>query len=137
MKSFLFLPLFALLAVSFTSCKKEEITQEVVIPNRTIVTDVAPGDWEDKGSYKRVTINMPEINDVVYENDAILTYFAFGPNYSNYEAIPDVFQGATLTVTHARGFLYIDIQGADGGPVDAPAETIRVKIVIVESGIVD
>lgn len=136
MKSFLFLPLL-MLAITFTSCKKEEITQEVVIPNRTIVTDIAPTDWQlaTNGSYYRVTINMPEINQAVYDNDAVLAYFSF--DGTNYEAIPDVFQGSTLTVTHAVGKVYVDIQGADGGPVDPPGETIRVKIVIVESGLVD
>jgi hypothetical protein len=131
MKSFLFLPLM-LLAITFTSCKKEEIIQEVV-PNRTITTTVQPGDWKqdtDKGSYY-VTINMPEIDSRVYETNGVLTYFSFDGKI--YETIPDVFEGATLQVTYSVGSLSIDIQGADGGLVNPPGEPIFVKIVLVES----
>ena len=131
MKSFLFLPLM-LLAVLFTSCKKEEIIQQVV-PNRTITTTVQPNAWTldaPKNSYF-VEINMPEIDSRVYETNGILVYFSFDGD--TYEAIPDVFEGATLQVTHSVGKLFIDIQGADGSLVNPPADPIFVKIVLVES----
>ena len=135
MKSFLFLPLM-LLAITFTSCKKEEITQEVVIPNRTITTNIQPNAWQrddDNGSFF-VEINMPEIDKRVYDSNGILAYFSF--DGTTFEAIPDVWQGATLKVTHSVGKLYIDIQGADGAQINPPAEEMFVKIILVDSEIV-
>jgi hypothetical protein len=131
MKSFLFLPLM-LLAITFTSCKKEEITQ-VVVPNRTITTTILATDWKldsDKGTYY-VTINMPEIDSRVYETNGVLAYFSFDQEI--YEAIPDVLDGTTLEVTHSIGSVSIDIQGADGSLVNPPNQTIYVKIVLIES----
>jgi hypothetical protein len=138
MKSFLLLPLL-MLTILFTSCRKEEITQEiteVVIPNRTITTDIQPNTWQRddaNGSYF-VEIDMPEIDKKVYDSNGILAYFSF--DGTTFEAIPDVWQGATLKVTHSIGKLYIDIQGADGVQIAPPTEAIFVKIILVDSEIV-
>jgi hypothetical protein len=131
MKSLLFLPLL-LLTVFFTSCKKETINQ-VVVPNRTIITTVNPGDWarDDVKKTWYVDINMPEIDQRVYDTNGVLVYISFDGKI--YEAIPDVLDGSTLEVTHSIGHLYIDIQGADGTQVNPPGAAIKVKIVIIES----
>lgn len=136
MKSFLFLPLL-LLAVLFTSCRKEEITQvnEVVIPNRTITTTIQPGDWQPDAGNKSyfVSINMPEIDQRVHNTNGVLAYFSFDDGVT-YEAIPDVFFGTTLQVTHSVGKIFVDFQNADGSmPAGPLTEEVRIKIVLVES----
>jgi hypothetical protein len=131
MKSFLLLPLL-LMGVLFSSCKKEEIIQQVV-PNRTILTTVPKTAWKldaAKGTYY-VTIDMPEIDGRVFDTNGVLVYFSFDGDV--YEAIPDVLQGSTFEVTHSVGSISIDIQGADGSLVNPPSEDIFVKIVLVES----
>lgn len=132
MKSFLLLPLL-LMGVLFSSCKKETIVQQVVVPNRTITTTIPASAWKvdnTKHTYY-VTINMPEIDDRVYQTNGVLVYFSFDGKI--YEAIPDVLDGTTLEVTHSVGSISIDIQGADGSQVNPPNQDIFVKIVLVES----
>jgi hypothetical protein len=131
MKSFLLLPLL-LMGVLFSSCKKETIVQEVV-PNRTITTTIPASAWKldaAKNTYY-VTIDMPEIDDRVYQTNGILVYFSFDGKI--YESIPDVLQGVTMEVTHSVGSISIDTQAADGGLADPPGEDIFVKIVLIES----
>jgi hypothetical protein len=117
----------------FSSCKKETIVQEVVVPNRTITTTIPANAWkkDDAKNTYYVTISMPEIDDRVYQTNGVLVYFSFDGKI--YEAIPDVLDGSTLEVTHSVGSISIDIQGADGSLVNPPTETIYVKIVLVES----
>lgn len=132
MKSFLLLPLL-LTGVLFSSCKKETIVQQVVVPNRTITTTIPASAWKvdnTKNTYY-VTISMPEIDDRVYQTNGVLVYFSFDGKI--YEAIPDVLDGTTLEVTHSVGSISIDIQGADGAQVNPPNQDIFVKIVLVES----
>ncbi|SFD03069.1 hypothetical protein SAMN05518672_101123 [Chitinophaga sp. CF118] len=133
MKSFLFLPLLVL-GVLFSSCRKEEIIQQVVVPNRTITTTVNPSDWKldtDKNTYY-VTISMPEIDGRVYNTNGVLVYISFDGIV--YEAIPDVLFGSTFEVTHSIGSISIDSQNADGSlPANHPTAAITVKIVLVDS----
>jgi hypothetical protein len=133
MKSILFLPLM-LVAVLFSSCKKEEIIQQVVTPNRTITTTIQPGDWQldnAKQTYY-VTIDMPEIDGRVYDTNGVLVYFSFTSGI--FEAVPDVLDGTTFEVTHSVNSISVDLQNVDGTlPAGGPTAPIFVKIVLIES----
>jgi len=129
MKSLLFLPLL-LLTVVFTSCKKETINE--IVPNRTITTPVAFEDWHQDtpdGNYY-VDIQMPEIDQRVWNTNGVLTYVSF--DGVNFEAIPDVFFGSTIVVTHKVGSIRLQVEGADGSLANPP-DDFTLKIVIVES----
>lgn len=47
--------------ITLSGCKK----QEVVIPNRTIITEIRSGNWigEDEGRTISAAIDVPEIDD--------------------------------------------------------------------------
>ena len=79
-----------------------------------------------------VSINMPEIDQRVLETNGVLAYVSF--DGKTYEAVPDVFGGTTLQVTHSLGKIYVDLQNADGSaPTKAFDGQISIKIVLVES----
>ena len=50
-----------------------------------------------------------------------------------WEALPDVYNGASIVYTYKPGTLYLEVQGSDGSTVNPPSGTINVKIVLVAS----
>ncbi|MBW8683734.1 hypothetical protein [Chitinophaga rhizophila] len=132
MKSLLLLPML-LLGLVFSSCTKEYITQEAVIPNRTIQFDVQASAWQFDSDSKTwyAPIPVPEIDDYANRNSGILVYIS--SDKVTWEAIPDVFNGSTFVYTYKPGTIYLEVQRADGATIDPPTSTIYTKVVIVES----
>lgn len=132
MKSLLLLPML-MLALVFSSCTKENITQEVVIPNKTIQYEVKANAWQyDAGSKTYFApLPVPEIDDYANQNSGILVYIS--SDKVTWEAIPDVFNGSTFVYTYKTGNIYLEVQGATGVTIDPPTSTIFVKVVIVEA----
>ncbi len=128
-------PLLLLLASIFlvsSSCKKEYITNET-IPNFTVVHTVAVADWtlrQSDGTYNAV-INMPEIDNVTFDNDGVIVAAMF--DGTNYEALPQVYDGFSYTYFYSPGFLTVSVQGATGGAGSRPTGPIKFKIVLVPS----
>jgi hypothetical protein len=123
--AWLILPLMLVIA----SCEK----REYVVPNRTVIVNLAPGNWisSDEGRTFTAGIDMPEIDSYFNEYGAVLVYASFGSNV--YEQIPEVYDGVAYSFTHRYGQVVIEIQSADGtSPITAPGG-LKVKIVLVES----
>lgn len=132
MKKQLILPLLAVLVFMMSGCKKEYITQ--TIQNTTVLTTVKPSDWSfqsSDGTYT-VGINMPEITDVVNDNDGVLVDCMF--DGINYEPLPQVYNGYSYTYFYRTGVLYLSVQGADGSNGVRPTANVGVKIVLIPSG---
>ena len=132
MKSLLFLPLL-LLGVFFTSCKKEEITQEIV-PNRTINFTVQSGAWvkDDNRLSHYAELPVPELTDHVNQTNGVLVYIS--DDGQTWEAIPDVLNGITFLYTYTVGKIYLEAQDVNGTQLASPpGGTIYVKVVLVES----
>ncbi len=132
MKSLLLLPML-MLGVLFTSCTKENITQEVVIPNKTIQYIINKDQWQfdSRSQTQYVDIPVPEIDDYANQNSGILVYIS--EDQETWEAIPDVLNGSTFIYRYTNGRLFIEVQNADGSVTPAPDYTIYAKVVIVES----
>lgn len=132
MKSLLLLPML-MLGILFTSCTKENITQEVVIPNKTIQFIINANQWQfdSRSQTQYVDIPVPEIDDYANENNGILVYIS--EDQEMWEAIPDVLNGSTFIYRYSQGRLFIEVQNADGSVSPAPDYTIYAKVVIVES----
>ena len=132
MKSLLFLPLL-LLGVFFTSCKKEEITQEIV-PNRTINFTVESGAWveDDNRSSHYAELPVPELTDRVNQTNGVLVYIS--NDGQTWEAIPDVLDGITFIYTYTVGKIYLEVQDANGSQLATPpGGKTYVKVALVES----
>lgn len=132
MKSLLLLPML-MLGILFTSCTKEEITQEVVIPNRTILFEIPEDQWQldTRSQTYYADIPIEEIDEYANQNSGILVYIS--DDKVTYEAIPDVLDGSSYIYRYTTGRLFIEIQGVDGAPAGFPDHTIFAKVVIVES----
>lgn len=130
------LPLLALLStlVFASSCKKEYYTTEVnEIPNQTIVYTVQPSGWSfNQADGTFIThINMPEIDNVVFDNDGVVVAAMFGD--TDYEVLPQVYNGYSYTFYYRPGRLTISIQGSDGSQGVRPTNGIKFKIVLIPS----
>jgi hypothetical protein len=132
MKSLLLLPML-MLGILFTSCKKEEIIQQAVVPNRTILFEVAASTWQFDSQTQTYFAEIPidEIDEYANQNSGILVYIS--SDKVTYEAIPDVFNGSTFVYSYTTGSLYLEVQGADGSTINPPSSTIYAKVVLVES----
>jgi len=131
MKSLLLLPMLVL-GILFTSCKKEEIIQQVQ-PNRTILFEVKTNAWQYDSQTKTYFAELPvdEIDNDVNQNSGILVYIS--SDKVTYEAIPDVFNGSTFVYSYTAGSLFLEVQGADGSTINPPSNTVYAKVVIVDS----
>ena len=132
MKSLLLLPML-MLGILFTSCKKEEIIQQVQ-PNRTILFEVKPNAWQLDAQAKTYFAELPidEIDDYTNQNSGVLVYIS--NDKALYEAIPDVINGSTYVYTYTTGSIFLEIQGANGSQLSGPpTRTTYVKVVLVES----
>ncbi|WP_298709863.1 hypothetical protein [uncultured Chitinophaga sp.] len=125
--------LLLLLGVVMTSaCTKEYNTTEV-IPNFTVVHTVAVADWtytQADGTYNAI-INMPEIDNVSFENDGVIVAAMF--DRTNYEALPQVYDGYSYTFFYQPGYVSLSVQGANGGQGARPTGPVTFKIVLVPS----
>lgn len=132
MKKFLILlaPAFLLLS----SCKKEVTKVEQVDQAFSAVYTIQPGDWttDNDGVSYTAQLNVPEVDDALYQNGAVLVYLSFsGTNY--YEAIPEVFDGIAYGAIHSNGYVGVDISAVSGELINAPTQSISAKVVIIDA----
>jgi len=131
MKKLLFILCFALAAGTFSSCKKEYITQ--ASPNQTILFNVAATAWTlsaDGKSYLAV-ISTPEIDSYFNNYGGVLAYFSFTTGV--YEQIPEVYNGVSYSYTHNAGSVVLYAQSFDGSTPVKPAALV-LKLLLLKSG---
>ncbi len=118
-----------LILFTITSC-----TKEYVVPNRTIITELRPGDWVNVDQQSRsfyAEIAMPEIDDYVNEHHGVLVYVSFGNRV--YEQIPQVYNGVSYSYYTEPGQIVMELQNSDGISTVTPPGSMTVKVVLVES----
>ena len=118
----------------FASCKKEVTKVEKVDQAFSAVYTIQPGDWttDNNGLSYTAQLNVPEVDDVLYQNGAVLVYLSFsGTNY--YEAIPEVFDGISYGAIHSNGYVGIDISSITGDQIDPPTQSISAKVVLIDA----
>jgi hypothetical protein len=114
------------------SCKKE-VTQKVDQAYSAVYT-IQPGDWttDNNGLSYTAELNVPELDNVIYQNGAVLVYLSFtGTSY--FEALPEVFDGITYGAIHSPGYVGIDISDVSGGTVNPPGQSITAKVVLIDA----
>ena len=118
----------------FGSCKKEVTKVEKVDQAFSAVYTVQPGDWttDNNGLSYTAQLNVPEVDDVLYQNGAVLVFLSFsGTNY--YEAIPEVFDGIAYGAIHSNGYVGIDISAINGDLINPPTQSISAKVVLIDA----
>ena len=113
-----------------SACEKTEY----VVPNRTIVTLVNPGDWRSTngGRSYEASIDMPEIDEYFNENGAAIVFVSFGE--VPYEQIPQVFKGVSYRYSTRPGQIVLSLESATGeGTINPPGDAMDVKIILIDS----
>lgn len=123
-------PAFAFLS----SCKKEVTKVEQVDQAFSAIFTIQPTDWstDNNGLSYTAELNIPELDNVIYENGAVLVYLSFtGTSY--YEALPEVFDGITYGAIHSPGYVGIDISSVSGDLLNPPGQTISAKVILIDA----
>ncbi|MFT3702601.1 MAG: hypothetical protein QM802_09535 [Agriterribacter sp.] len=123
------LPLFI-----FSSCKKEVTEVQQVDQAFSAVYTIQPNDWKtsDGGKSYSVDFDVPELDNVIYQNGAVLVYLSFnGTSY--YEALPQVFDGITYGAIHGDGYVNVDISALSGNAVTPPGQPVSAKIILIDA----
>ncbi|MEO6905551.1 MAG: hypothetical protein ABI148_04275 [Ginsengibacter sp.] len=118
----------------FSSCKKEITQVQKVDQAFSAVYDIAPASWAttNNGLSYTAQLNIPELDNVIYQNGAVLVYLSFsGTNY--YEALPEVFDGVAYGAIHSSGYVSVDISAISGDAVNPPSQTISAKVVLIDA----
>lgn len=114
-----------------TACEKTEY----VVPNRTVIVDLRARDWitEDNGRTYEALIDLPEYDDYLNDQGAILIYAAF--EGQNYEQIPQVYNKVSYSYVANAGSVLIQAQRSDGIITVDPPASMRIKIVLIDSSV--
>lgn len=127
--------LLTIFTVLFSSCRKEEITQVNQVDQAfSAVYNITPNDWTtvDNGLVYSAQIDIPELDDIIYQNGAVLVYLSFAGN-SYYEALPQVFGGIAYGVIHSTNYVAIDMSALDGGTINPPTGDVLAKIILIDA----
>lgn len=126
--------LLALPLIVFSSCKKEVTEVKQVDQAFSAVYTIAPADWTstDNGKSYSADLNVPELDNVIYQNGAVLVYVSFA-NTSYYEALPQVFDGITYGVIHSDGYVTIDMSAISGNAINPPGKDVSAKVVLIDA----
>lgn len=118
----------------FSSCKKEITKVEQVDQAYSAIYTIQPGDWttNNNGLSYTAELNIPELDNVIYQNGAVLVYLSFtGTSY--YEALPEVFDGITYGAIHSPGYVGIDISAVSGDLINPPTQSISAKVILIDA----
>ncbi|MEO9021504.1 MAG: hypothetical protein ABI237_08570 [Ginsengibacter sp.] len=126
--------LSALGILIFSSCRKEVTEVQKVNQAFSATYTIPPGSWTttDNGLSYTAEIDIPELDNTIYQNGAVLVYLSFsGTSY--YEALPEVFDGITYGVIHSTGYVGVDISALSGATITPPAQNISAKIILIDA----
>ncbi|MGF6850476.1 hypothetical protein QFZ51_005711 [Chitinophaga sp. W3I9] len=137
MKTWFYLPLL-LLGFILPGCTKT--TNEVVIPNQTILFEINPNDWGFDAATGVYFYSIPvsELNNVNQLDGVIVSmarYDASNPTVvpQSFELLPQVYNNQSYFIIHDDQAVEVDIKGVNGVNSQKPATKVRVKIVLIPS----
>lgn len=135
MKKFIFL-LLCTATLGLVSCKKDTIVNNIV--PRTILFDITASNWKttDGGKTYFTEISVPEINDNFNQSGGVIVSMAFDANRSIFDGLPNVYQGLSYQFSSEPGYVLIFVDAVNGQAIPPPGSA-RVKIVLVDSEIID
>lgn len=122
-----------LAAVSFSACKKTEVTQ-VINDTKTIVNTVPANSWTvvTAGQHYTVTIPVPEIDKDMFDNGAVLTYISY--DGTSYDQLPSTIGDYVFTVYHNVGSVTIDVTAFSTNTTIAAPGNTPYKIMLIRAG---
>jgi hypothetical protein len=119
------------LVLLITACEKQYVGPD----NRTVIFDLPSRDWVtyDNGTTYEAEIDLPEYDNYLNEEGAILVYVS--REGSNYEPIPQVYDGVSYSYVANAGGILIEVQSANGLLKVSRPDPMRIKIVLIDSSV--
>ncbi|WP_316812121.1 hypothetical protein [Pedobacter heparinus] len=132
----LILLLLCTATLGLVSCKKDTIVNNIL--PRTISYDIPTSAWKtsDGGRSYFTEVNVPENNDDFNQSGGVIVSMAFDANKSIFDGLPNVYQGLSYQFSSEPNYVVIYVDGIDG-QVISPPSAARVKIVLVDSELID
>lgn len=134
MKTWFYLPLL-LLGFILPGCTKT--TNEVVIPNQTILYEITTDAWQLINGFYYYKIDVPELNNVNQLDGVVVSIARYAPNSTavpqSFELLPQVFNNQSYSISHDDKAVEVYIQGVNGVVSQKPDTKVRVKIVLIPS----
>ncbi|HAU55786.1 MULTISPECIES: hypothetical protein [Sphingobacterium] len=122
--------------VSFSSCKKEYITQEVnVLDGTSYVFPVKSTEWIKEGNNTyRKDVAISDLDQRYYEDGHVSAAIIFDTSNDRYEAIPSELYGYQFSYNYSIGVVRIYANDVSGSTPVAP-DNMKVKIVLTDASI--
>lgn len=136
MKRILSILCCAVVLFTVSSCTKQYISPATT--NQTILKDVAASDWQlytdttnnNKSYYASISVSSLTKDWAKFGGIVVAISYDGG---NTYEQLPEVYQNLSFSYTYNAGNVTIYAQSADGTSPLKPSDTIRVKIILVDS----
>lgn len=135
----LILLLLCTATLGLASCEKDVIVPPQIFP-RTILYDIPANEWKttNGGLTYRTTINVPENDENFNQSGGVIVSLSFDPQKKVYDALPNVVDGISYNYTSEPGYVVVFIEDVNGAIIQTPPTgPIRIKIVLVDSDIID
>ena len=141
MKKYLFLMIALVGLVGFSGCKKTEVVETAIMPNRTFIYTVSPDDWvlSDNNSTLQHDINLPELEQYYLDQGNVSVAASFDGEGS-YDLLPSTFGGLSYAVNYAIGSVLITAKDPLADPnvtIEKPTGEIVFKVVLSDSDYVE
>nr|WP_121271124.1 hypothetical protein [Pedobacter schmidteae] len=130
--------LICTVTLGLVSCKKETITPQIF--PRTILYDIPANAWKttNGGLTYRTTINVGENDENFNQSGGVIVSLAFDAQKRVFDALPNVVDGLSYNYTSEPGYVDVYIEDVNGRVINnPPGGPIRIKIVLVDSEIID
>ena len=118
----------------FASCTKTVTQVQKVDQAFSAIYTLNPSGWSSSngGLSYSTTLNVPELDNDIQNNGAVIVYLSFD-NGSNYEAIPEEFDGISYGSVHSVGQVFLDFHDITGATVSPPGAAILAKVVLLHA----
>ncbi|HVI47665.1 MAG TPA: hypothetical protein VM802_22530 [Chitinophaga sp.] len=127
MKTWLYLPLL-MLGLIFTSCRKEEITNQV-IPNKTILFTVRTSDWKAVPNTTNTYAVILPVSEIQAVTDGVIVSIA-DLNGNTFELLPEVVGNKSFNVIHYPGSVRVELASTNGAAIQLPQD-LTMKVVVI------
>lgn len=130
--------LFSLaLLVGFTACTKTEYFPEEN-PNRTIYINIPAGNWEPNATNTvwAASADIPEIDALIMDAGTVLADISFNDG-DTFEPLSSTYNQQGYRFEYGPGFFIVDVQSTRGDVAIAKPSAAIVKIILVDSKLID
>lgn len=137
MKKYLFLMIALAGLVGMSGCKKTEVVERAIMPNRTFIYTVTSNQWQlsQDGLTLFHDIDLPELEQYYLEQGNVSVAIS-GDNEQSYDILPATYNGYSYSVNYTAGFVTLKVEDPlleAGIELKPPASSIVVKIVLSDS----